>query len=60
MTDKLEVAKLATQLTVALVESKQIHDLGTQRVLNVSNEPVAVALFDYLFEHIQARLSREN
>ncbi|WP_374499132.1 hypothetical protein [Zoogloea sp.] len=60
MTDKLEVAKLATQLTAALIESKQLQDVGTQRVLNTSNEPDAVALFDYLFEHIQARLSREN
>lgn len=60
MTDKLEVAKLATQLTTALVESKQIHDISLQRALKSSDKPDVVAVFDYLFEHIQARLSREN
>lgn len=59
MTDKLEAAKLATQLTVALLESKQIHDISLQRVLQDSKEPDVVAAFDYLFKHVQAALAEQ-
>lgn len=60
MTDKLEVAKLATQLTVALIEGDKLSNTALHRAFASSDEPDVVAVFDYLFEHIQARLSREN
>ncbi len=63
MTDKLEVAKLATQLTVALLTEKNgqfgsvVYEARTDAG---QKKPEVVMVFDYLFEHIQARLSREN
>ncbi|MDD3329526.1 MAG: hypothetical protein PHW25_20805 [Zoogloea sp.] len=59
MTDKLEVAKLATQLTIALIENKQLNDVGLQRVIRSSEDPQVVAVFDYLFKHVQALLTEQ-
>lgn len=59
MSEKLEAAKLATQLTVALIESKQIHDVSLQRVIRSSEDPQVVAVFDYLFKHVQALLTEQ-
>lgn len=60
--EKLEAAKLATQLTVALLEDRNgrfaMVSRAAEQAAN-SKQPELVAVFDYLLDHVQSRLNEQ-
>ena len=63
MNEKLEIAKLATQLTIAMLNNKDsgINQLTYQaRVTGTDKESMpALSVFDAVFKHLQATLSAQ-
>lgn len=63
MNDKIEIAKLATQLTVVMLSTKDgdinsiTHDARV--VGRDKNTPTAFTVFDAAYKHIQATLSAQ-
>ena len=57
--EKLEAAKLATQLTVALLEDRSGQFAKVSRAAGHTpgyEQPEVVAVFDYLLDPVQSRL----
>ena len=61
MTEKLEVAKLATELTIALLGDGQRRDTEIERAARQAGAgketPAALVLFDAIYDHLLAKLT---
>ena len=56
MTDKLEIAKLATELTVAVLSSAG-DQAALARSLKLGASPTALGLFDAIYDHLLTKLT---
>lgn len=62
MNDKIEIAKLATQLTIAVLENKNGQILSithAEKAAGAKETPDAMIVFDVVFKHLQATLSAQ-
>lgn len=53
---KLEVAKMATQLTAALLESGKFNDFAHEIRSGAKQAPAVLAVFDVIYDHLAGKI----